>query len=206
MAGVLSTVEDLKTALITIALKSTGVGLRFGISVFLRTEMPTKSKLRVVWASRFAWANLFTSSSKTNTLAKVMVQTASKKWLKKHRTCRLSIKRDRELFRPRNCSRENETAALGWPSKASKQSSASKLIRSRRKSLEEVKPRIFYSDNSLNRLAEIFGLKTFKTWKTCMLLNLVLTEGVMMFAEFELINFSTRVAHVAFSQFFYEYY
>ena len=31
------------------------------------------------------------------------------------------------------------------------------------KSLEEVKPKILYSDNSLNCLAEIFGLKTFKT-------------------------------------------
>ena len=48
MAGILSTVEDLKTALITIALKSTGVGLLFGISVFLRREMPTKLKLRVI--------------------------------------------------------------------------------------------------------------------------------------------------------------
>ena len=53
LAGVLSSVEDLKTALITIALKSSGVVFLFffffffcGISVFSRSrrEIPTKSK------------------------------------------------------------------------------------------------------------------------------------------------------------------
>ena len=48
MAGVLSTVDHLKTALITIALKSTGVGFSFWNKCFLKKGNPTKSKLRVV--------------------------------------------------------------------------------------------------------------------------------------------------------------
>ena len=47
MAGGLSTVEDLKTALNTIALKSTGVGFFFWNKWFLKKGNATKSKLRV---------------------------------------------------------------------------------------------------------------------------------------------------------------
>ena len=49
MAGVFSTVEDLKTALITIALKSTGVGFSFWNECFLEKgnadEIETTSRL-----------------------------------------------------------------------------------------------------------------------------------------------------------------
>ena len=66
-----------------------------------------------------------------------------------------------------------------------------------KKSLEEVKPRIFFSYNSLNYLAEIFGLKTFKTRETCTLLDLVLTEYCFVMNSINKLShdFSVKIAY-----------
>ena len=79
MAGILNTVEDLKAALNTIALKSTGFGFSFWNKWFLKKEIADETETTSRLSFTLCLSEFIYAEFKTKTLVKIMVQIASKK-------------------------------------------------------------------------------------------------------------------------------